>query len=51
MDAEVDELLQAECYVREQTRKVYCARHYEKSFSTQAGNVVLKVSKLKGLTF
>lgn len=33
------------------TIKGYRAGHYERSFSTQAGDVTLKVPKLKGLTF
>lgn len=33
------------------TLKGYRAGHYERSFSTQAGDVTLKVPKLKGLTF
>ena len=51
LDAEADNLVQAERYAREQTRKGYRAGHYERSFSTQAGDVTLKVPKLKGLTF
>jgi len=31
--------------------KGYCARHYERSFSTQTSDVTLKVPKLKGFTF
>ena len=50
LDAEADKLVQAERYAREQTRKGYRAGHYERSFSTQAGDVTLKVPKLKGLT-
>lgn len=33
------------------TRKGYRAGHYERSFSTQAGDVTLKVPKLKCLNF
>lgn len=51
LDAEADKLVQAERYARNQTRKGYRAGHYERSFSTQAGDVTLKVPKLKGLTF
>ena len=51
LDAEADKLVQAERYAREQTRKGYRAGHYERSFSTQAGDITLKVPKLKGLTF
>ena len=51
LDAEADKLVQAERYARDQARKGYRAGHYERSFSTQAGDVTLKVPKLKGLTF
>lgn len=51
LDAEADKLVQAERYARDQTRKGYRAGHYERSFSTQAGDVTLKVPKLKGFTF
>ncbi len=37
LDAEADKLVQAERYARDQARKGY--RHYERSFSTQAGDV------------
>ena len=51
LDAEVDNLVQAERDAREQTIKGYCAGHYERSFSIQTSNVTLKVTKLKGFTF
>ena len=51
LDAEADKLVQAERYACDQTRKGYRAGHYERSFSTQAGDVTLKVPKLKGFTF
>ncbi len=51
MNAEADKLVQTECYACDQTRKGYRAGHYERSFSTQAGDFTLKVPKLKGLTF
>ena len=51
LDAEADKLVKAERYARDQTRKGYRAGYYERSFSTQAGDVTLKVPKLKGLTF
>ena len=41
LDAEADKLVQAERYAREQTRKGYRAGHYERSFSTQAGDVMI----------
>ena len=53
LDAEADKLVQAERYARDQTRKGYRAGHYERSFSTQAGDVTLKerVSPLSLLLF
>ena len=45
LDAEADKLVQAERYARDQARKGYRAGHYERSFSTQAGDVTLKVPK------
>ena len=51
LEAKADKLVQAERYACEQTRIGYRAGHYERSFSTQAGDVTLKVPKLKGLTF
>ena len=51
LEAKADKLVQAKRYARDQTRKGYRAGYYERSFSTQAGDVTLKVPKLKGLTF
>ena len=47
LDAEADKLVQAERYARDQARKGYRVGHYERSFSTQAGDVTLKVPKLR----
>ena len=46
-DAKADKIVQAERYTRDQTIKGYRTKHYERSFSTQAGDVTLKVPKLK----
>ena len=51
LDAETDKLVQAERYARDEARKGYRAGDYERSFTTQAGEVNLKVPKLKGVTF
>ena len=51
LDAEADRLVNAERYARDEERKGYRAGHYERSFSTTAGEVNLKMSKLKGVTF
>lgn len=51
LDAEADKLVQAERYARDEARKGYRAGHYDRSFTTQAGEVNLKVPKLKGVTF
>ena len=50
-DAEADKLVQAERYARDEQRKGYRAGHYDRSFSTTAGNVNLRMPKLKGITF
>ena len=49
LDAEADKLVQAERYARDEQRKGYRAGHYDRSFSTTAGNVNLRMPKLKGL--
>ena len=49
LDAEADKLVQAERYARDEARKGYRAGHYDRSFTTQAGEVNLKVPKLKGV--
>ena len=51
LDAEADRLVNAERYARDEERKGYRAGHYDRSFSTTAGDVNLKMPKLKGITF
>ena len=51
LDAEADRLVNAERYARDEGRKGYRAGHYDRSFTTTAGEVNLKMPKLKGVTF
>ena len=43
--------MNAERYAGDEDRKGYRAGHYDRSFSTTAGDVNLKMPKLKGVTF
>jgi len=51
LDEEATRLLQAESYERNDEREGYRAGHYDRTFTTKAGNVNLKMPKLKGITF
>lgn len=51
LDEEATRLLQAESYERSDEREGYRAGHYDRSFTTKAGSVNLKMPKLKGITF
>lgn len=51
LDAEADRLVNAERYARDEERKGYRAGHYDRTFATTAGEVNLKVPKLKGVAF
>jgi transposase-like protein len=51
LDAEADRLCQAARYERKEERRGYRAGHYERSLHTTAGEVKLKVPKLKQVTF
>ena len=51
LDAEVDQLVNADRYARDEERKGYRSGHYTRSFTTSSGEVNLKMPKLKGLTF
>lgn len=51
LDAEADKLVQAERYARDEQRQGYRAGHYDRSFTTTAGDVNLRVPKLKGVAF
>ena len=51
LDAEADKLVNAERYARDEDRQGYRAGHYDRSFTTTAGEVNLRMPKLKGVTF
>ena len=51
LDAEADRLVNAERYARDEERKGYRADHYDRTLTTTAGEVNLKMPKLKGVTF
>jgi len=51
LDAEADRLVNAERYARDEDRKGYRAGHYDRTFTTTAGDVNLKMPKLKGVAF
>ena len=51
LDAEADQLVNAERYARDEQRQGYRAGHYERNFTTSSGDVKLRMPKLKGLTF
>lgn len=51
LDAEADELVNAERYERTENRKAYRSGHYARTFTTRVGDVELHMPKLRGLTF
>ena len=51
LDHEAEELVNAEKYERSDDRKGYRSGHYNRNFQTTAGDVTLKVPKLKGVQF
>lgn len=51
LDHEADELVNAERYARSNERKGYRSGHYDRKFTTTAGEVNLHVPKLKGVQF
>ena len=48
LDHEADELVNASKYERTENRNGYRSGHYERNFTITAGDVKLKVPKLKG---
>lgn len=50
LDHEADELVNASKYERTENRNGYRSGHYERNFTTTAGDVKLKVPKLKGIS-
>jgi transposase-like protein len=51
LDHEADELVNADKYERSGERKGYRSGHYSRNFQTTAGDVKLKMPKLKGVPF
>ena len=51
LEAEADQLCQASRYERTESRKDTRAGHYSRKLSTKAGDVKLKIPKLRTLTF
>ena len=51
LDKEADELVHAEKYERSSERLGYRSEHYKRNLHTTAGEVELKVPKLKGISF
>lgn len=51
LDKEADELVNAEKYERSSERQGYRSGHYKRNLHTAAGEVELKVPKLKGIPF
>ena len=51
LDKEADELVNAEKYERSSDRQGYRSGHYKRNLHTAAGEVELKVPKLKGIPF
>ena len=50
LDAEADRLVGADRYERNEARRDYRSGHYERKLATKAGEVTLKVPKLRGQT-
>lgn len=51
LDEEAKKLVNAERYAREEERNGYRAGHYDRKFTTTAGEIKLRMPKLKGVTF
>lgn len=51
LDAEADRLVNADRYARDEERQGYRSGHYDRKFTTSAGDVNLRMPKLKGITF
>jgi len=51
LDNEAEQLVNAEKYERSAERSGYRAGHYERSYQTTAGDIKLKMPKLKGVQF
>ena len=51
LEAEADRLTQAARYERNEQRQGYRSGHYSRNLTTTAGDVTLKVPRLKGVPF
>ena len=51
LDHEADEIISASKYERTENRNGCRSGHYERNFTTTAGDVKLKIPKLKGIQF
>ena len=51
LEAEAEKLTQAARYERSDERQGYRSGHYSRNLTTTSGDVTLKVSKLKGISF
>ena len=51
LEAEAEKLTQAARYERNEQRQGYRSGHYNRNLTTTSGNVTLKVSELKGISF
>ena len=51
LEAEADRLTQAARYERNEQRQGYRSGHYRRNLTTTAGDVTLKVPRLKGVPF
>lgn len=51
LDHEAEELVNTEKYERSVDRKGYRSGHYSRNFQTTAGEIKLKIPKLKGVPF
>ena len=49
LDAEAEQLVNAERYARSEERRGYRAGDYDRTFTTTSGDVNLKIPKLKGV--
>lgn len=51
LEAEANKLTKAARYERNEQRQGYRSDHYNRNLTTTSGNVTLKVSELKGISF
>lgn len=51
LEAETNKLTKAARYERNEQRQGYRSDHYNRNLTTTSGNVTLKVSELKGISF